>query len=130
MIDKQRTKTEIRALADICQEITWDLDEGWIELHGIPYPRGWQPRTGAIRFELPDTYPVGQPDAYLPEDMQYKGSRPMIMLRRGPPRWRKHCIHDFADKLNPNYDTLVSMTRLIYRSLQQPNKHNPFKKQR
>lgn len=126
MIDKHRVKVELWALKDICQEVRYDLTEGWIELHGIPFPRGWQPRNGALRLELPATYPGGQPKAFLPEDMRYQGSRPMIMLRSGPPGWRKHCIHRLD--LDAEYDTLVSLTRLIETSLRQPNSNDPFKK--
>lgn len=125
MIDKRRVKIELRALADICQSISYDLDEGWVLLEGIPFPSGWEPRTGLIRYELPDPYPGSQPKAYLPENMRYQGSRPTIMLGSGPDGWSKHCIHDFSDELD-DFHTLVTMTRMIKTSLRQPNSNNPF----
>lgn len=125
MINKQRVKIELQALAGICDDIRWDLDAGWIELHDLPFPPGWQPPTGAIRFELPETYPGGQPKAFLPEDMRYEGERPMIMLTSGPSGWQKHCIHRL--ELNPEYHTLVSMARLVETSLKQPNNADPLK---
>lgn len=64
--------------------MSYDLNEGHVTLEVVPFPQGWAPRTGAIVYDLPETYPQEQPDAYLPEQMRYKGSKPLIMLRSGP----------------------------------------------
>ena len=125
MIDKQRVKIELRKLAETCQSISYDLDDGWVVLEGFPFPPGWEPRTGFIRYELPNQYPGGQPKAYLPENMRYQGSQPLIMLRSGPDGWSKHCIHDFSDEIT-NFHTLVTMTRMIKTSLRRPNSNDPF----
>ncbi|QLG61945.1 hypothetical protein [Halorarum salinum] len=126
MIDKDRVKIELNALKPVCDEVRSDLNEGWVELHGITFPSGWRPRTGALRFELQDPYPGSQPKAFIPENMRYKGGRPHIMLRSGPPGWRKYCIHRL--ELDAGFDTLVSMTRLIEKSLLRPHSKNPVKK--
>lgn len=125
MIDKKRVKIELRTLAEICQELTWDLNEGWIEMHGLTFPPGWNPRIGALRFELPDTYPGNQPNAYLPAKMRYRGRRPHIMLRSGPPGWSKFCLHRLD--LDANFDTLVSLVRLIEKAVERPHSKTPTK---
>lgn len=125
-MDKKRVLRESRALTDICQSVSYDLNEGHVALEMIPFPRGWAPRTGAIVYDLPDTYPQEQPDAYLPQQMRYNGSKPLIMLRSGPDGWAKHCIHDFSDKWVPERHTMVTMTRMIKKSLEHPNERDPW----
>ena len=126
-MDKIRIKREIRALAEICPSVTWDLeDEGIVALEQWLFPPGWQPRTSAIVYDLPDTYPQEQPDAYIPEEMQYNGSRPLIMLRAGSDGWSKYCIHDLSDNWVPEHHSLITMTRMIKESLKHPNSQDPW----
>lgn len=126
-MDKIRVMQEIRALEDVSPSITYDLDQGFVALEMWPFPRGWQPRTGAIVYDLPDTYPQGQPDAYIPDEMRFEGDRPRIMLRAGPPGWSKHCIHDLEDEWVPERHSMITMTRMIKESFKHPNDSDPWK---
>jgi hypothetical protein len=118
---------EVDALEDVCPSVAHDLDQQFVALEMVPFPAGWHPDTGAIVYDLPDTYPQEQPDAYLPDNMRFEGERPLIMLRAGPPGWSKHCIHNFRDKWVPEYHSLLTMTRMIKESLKHPNESNPWK---
>jgi ubiquitin-protein ligase len=127
-IDKARVKTEIKILEEDGFSVQFDLDkENFVALEMLPFPRQWEPRRGALVFQLPDNYPLRQPDAYLPEFMQFKGERPMIMLDSGPNGWSKHCIHNLRDTWVPEYHTMVTMLRMIQQSLEYPNDSDPWK---
>ena len=126
-MDIKRVKQEIRALKAAFPSVVYDLDQGFVALEMFPFPPGWQPRTGAIVYNLPDSYPQRQPDAYLPEEMEYRSRRPMIMLDFGPEGWSKHCIHDLSDTWVPDQHSMITMTRLIEKSLEYPNSQDPWK---
>lgn len=125
-MNETRVKREIRTLREVCPAVTDDLDQAFVALEMWPFPPGWQPRTGAIVYDLPDTYPQEQPIAYLPDEMRYNGTRPMIMLRAGPDGWSKHCIHDLSDNWVPERHSLITMTRMIKESLKYPNDQDPW----
>lgn len=125
-MDRARVLNEIAPLADICESLEYDLDKGEVKLHGFEFPEGWTPSEGTIWFDLPETYPKSQPKVYIPERMRFKGGRPMTMLRQGPSGWSKYCIHELGD-WEPKRHTLVTLTRMIVTSLNDPNTSNPVR---
>ena len=125
-MDKKRVEREIHTLKKVSPSVTPDLDEQFVALEMWPFPPGWEPRTGAIVYVLPDTYPQEQPTAYLPDEMRYNGSRPSIMLRAGPDGWSKYCIHDLSDSWVPERHSLITMTRMINESLKYPDDEDPW----
>jgi ubiquitin-protein ligase len=127
-IDKSRVETEIELLKNDGFAVQYDLDKkNFVALEMLPFPSGWNPDRGAIVFQLPDNYPLRQPDAYVPDHMTYEGQQPMIMLDSGPDGWSKHCIHDLRDKWVPEHHTMVTMLRMIQQSLEYPNDMDPWK---
>lgn len=126
-IDEVRVLKEAEALNDVCNNAFYDRDEQFVALEGFPMPRGWDPSRTAIIFDLPETYPGGQPDVYFPKEQEYRGTSPMIKLdHRGPPGWSEHCINDMDDNLVPEFHSLVTFLRLINESFKKPNKRNPW----
>ena len=125
-MNEERVNQEIHTLREVCPAVTDDPDQAFVALEMWPFPPGWQPRTGAIVYDLPDTYPQEQPIAYLPDEMRYNGTRPMIMLRAGPDGWSKLCIHDLSDNWVPERHSLITMTRMIKESLKYPNDQDPW----
>jgi hypothetical protein len=126
LIDRADLYNQIKALADICGKVDSDLDEGRVELQQIRYPAGWTPRFGTIIYRLPPTFDREQPRAFMPIEMEYRGSSPRIKLdHRGPDHLAEHCIREWKG-WTPGQDTVVTFTRYIYQSLKHPNSANPI----
>lgn len=124
-LNQDRLMTEISTLADLCEAVDYDFTAGQVVLHGYPLPDGWNRETSRIWFDLEETYPAEQPDVYVPEGLRYHGQRPRIMMKTGPGEWNKYCIHRLHD-WEPRRHTLVTLTRMIDTSLENPDSKNPL----
>jgi hypothetical protein len=124
-MNRDRIRAELITLAEICAAVDYDLVDGTVLLQQYPLPDGWNAGTATIWFDLPPAYPTEQPDVYIPEDLRFRGKRPLIMMNRGPDGWSKYCIHKLHD-WDPRRHTLVTLTRMIDTSLHNPNSNNPL----
>lgn len=122
MIYTDRIETELRELKKHC-DVDHDPGLSWVVVKQVDFPSGWNPGQGDILFKLPKTYPLVQPKVFMPDKMRYNGKRPHIMLR-GPPSWSRFCLHDF--EFNPEYHTLITVLRMIKKSLEHPHGKHLF----
>lgn len=104
--------------------VEYDLEAGVVTVKQVRYPEGWQPQTGHILYELSDVYPRTPPWVYIPKDVRYTEGRATHKLRSDKSGYSKWCI-DGLD-WNPQRHTLVTMTKLILASMEEPSKSNPY----
>lgn len=101
-----------------------------VEVQSYPFPEGWEPRVGALRYDLPNNYPQSMPTVYVPTESRYRGSSPLHHRRHIHPEdddgWAKWCIEDHEATWQPAEDTLVKLTQMMRASLTYPNADNPF----
>lgn len=126
-MNRDRIRRELAPLSETCAAVNYDSRAGTVILQQYPLPDGWNAETTTIWFDLPSTYPTEQPAVYIPEDLQFHGKRPMIMMNRGPDGWSEYCIHELHD-WEPRRHTLVTLTRMIDTSLHNPNSNNPLER--
>lgn len=125
-MDRARVLNEVAALSDAGASVAYDLDVGGVWLAEFAFPAGWAPGAGAVRFDLPPSYPKTQPKVFIEERMRFHGGRPMTMHRTGPDGWSRYCIHDLSN-WDPARHTLVTMIRLLTESLNDPTSANPVR---
>jgi hypothetical protein len=112
--------------------VYYSEDERRIVIRRFRYPDGWSPRFAELRYELPNTYPRDMPTVYVPATLSYEsGSPEHLMHYSSPPgddgdEWSKWCIENHASSWNPEQDSLLKFTQLMYASLSHPNADNPF----
>lgn len=87
------------------------------------FPKGWSPRVGCLRFELPEDYPRTKPTVSLPNKYEYDGA-PWIESRLRPPLapvnedWTEVNLRHF--EWNPSKDDLCSFTSFVLNMLSEP----------
>lgn len=96
------------------------------------FPEGWSPRFGAIRYDLPETYPRDMPTVYVSSEMSHEDGKPRHLMRwispsdDGENKWSKWCIEEQNVNWDPNNDTLMKLTIMMRTSLTAPNADNPI----
>jgi len=125
-LNESRLKIELESLQNVCETIHADFDRNKpvIVLNGFEFPDGWDPSVAAIRYKLSPSYPQKQPKAYIASKMRYHGQEPLTMSSFGEDGWTRYAIHKMS--WDSDRHTLVTMTRMLYQSLQQPFKNNPI----
>ncbi|MDY6771255.1 MAG: E2/UBC family protein [Candidatus Nanohaloarchaea archaeon] len=109
-----------------------DENAGTVWLDGYPFPDGWNADESTILFDLPDTYRSEPPTGvYIPDDLQYKGGYPMFVHEKssaGPRGYNELCIHsrDLGEHWDPRRHTLITVTRMIDKSLRHPTTGYPW----
>lgn len=108
--------------------IRYDEADRRVVIERFDYPEGWSPRFGAIRYDLPSTYPRDMPLVYITRGMSHEDGKPEHLMRRIGPgdEWSKWCIENQNVGWNPETDTLVKLTTMMRASLAAPNADNPF----
>ena len=103
-----------------------------VVIERFDFPEGWSPRFGAIRYDLPETYPRDMPTVYISSDLSHEDGKPkhlMTWLRPSDNKdqWSKWCIEEQNINWDPDTDTLVKLTVMMRTSLSAPNADNPIK---
>ncbi|SDN27925.1 hypothetical protein SAMN05192554_12430 [Haloarchaeobius iranensis] len=126
-----RVLADIAELASVLRErsntqLTYDVqDSSFVEIGHFRFPDGWQTtdgtRVGAIRFELPASYPNMPPSVAVPAGMRYQGQRTQAMqpTRAWPPENWVAFEPDYG-QWNPAADGLLTALAAIERRLRDP----------
>jgi len=123
-MDNVRVMNEVLALQDT-YPVEYSLDEGLVTVKQIQFPTGWQPRSGHILYELSEVYPRTPPWVYIPSRHTYQDGGTPHRLTCDKPGYHKWCLERLD--WNPSRHTLVTMTKLLLASMEQPSSSNPFK---
>lgn len=117
---RERIHREINALADQVEIILFDPDRNVIIVDDYPLPDGWNHETTTIVIELPDEYPRRVPDVYVPDDLQFEGSKPHTLTSFAPAGWYKFDLQPLSTQWIPERHTVVTVLRQIHGSLDDP----------